>query len=300
MEKSLKNLLLKYLSLLFIFFSQLTFAQCIATNEECAPIDEWEFSLTIGAGKLTNHLHGGKDLPLILIPNISYYGEKLFFENNALGYTFHETNTFSLSAISLVNRENSFFSRWHPNNVFVPSISSGLDLSSPTDDESIGPATPPPEIDVDDVAKRKWALDAGIQGNWFLSENNHLTVQVLHDVNNAYDGFNGKVEYSHRFTGFGLPKLQWKITTGVNWLSRQQVDFYYGVGENDTDELSYYYQGKSALNPYIKIRSNYRLNNNWRLTFTARSEFLGQSIKDSPLVNDKIMKTIFIGVVYAY
>jgi outer membrane protein len=300
MEKSLKNLLLKYLPLLFIFFSQLTFSQCIATNEQCAPVNEWEFSLTIGAGVLTNPLHGGSDLPLILIPNISYYGEKLFLENNALGYTVFENNTFSLSAISLINRENSFFSRWHPTNVFVPSISNGLESSSPNNDQSISPSTPPPKIDVDEVANRKWALDAGIQGNWFLSEKNHLTVRILHDVNNAYNGFNGKIEFSHRFSGFAIPNLQWKVTTGVNWLSGEQVDFYYGVRDIDTNEPSYFYQGKTAFNPYIKLRSNYKLNDNWRITFTARSEFLSQAITDSPLVKDKIMKTIFLGAVYAF
>mgnify|MGYP000588164553 CR=1 FL=1 len=300
MEKSLKNLHLKYLSLLFIIFSQLTFAQCIATNEQCAPVDEWEFSLTVGAGMLTNPLHGGNNIPLLLIPTISYYGENIFFENNALGYSFYETNAFSLSAISLINRENSFFSLWHPNNVFVPSIANGSALSPSGDDESSHLDTPAPEIDVDDVANRKWALDAGLQGNWFISEQSHLVMRILHDVNDTYNGFNGKIEFSHHFTGFGMPNTQWKITTGINWLSQQQVDFYYGIGENDTKNKSHYYQGKSAVNPYIKIHSNYKLNDDWRLTFTARSEFLGAAISDSPLVKDKVIKTIFLGVVYDY
>jgi len=303
-RKTLKNLHLKYLPLLFVFFSRLTFAQCVEANEQCAPVDEWEFSLAIGAGLLTNPLHGGSDIPLIIIPEISYYGEKIFFENNALGYTFYEAPTFSLSAISLLNRENSFFNRWHPHNVFVPLNASGISESqsdsAPGFGGPIDKDIPPPEIEVDDVSNRKWALDAGLQVNWFLSEKNHLVMRLLHDVNNIYNGFNGKIEFTHRFAGFGTPNTQWKLTTGVNWLSQQQVDYYYGIGENDTQDPNYFYQGGAALNPYIKIHSNYKLNKNWRITFTARSELLAKAISDSPLVEDEVIKTIFLGVVYDY
>jgi len=299
-EKSLKNLPLKYLPLLSLLFSLNTLAQCIQTNEQCAPVNEWELSLTIGAGVLTNPLHGGSNIPLLVIPNISYYGEKVFFENNALGYSIYETDSFSLSAVSLINRENSFFNRWHPNNVFVPLTVNGISESSPHVDESTGQDTPLPEINLEEVANRKWALDAGIQGNWFISEKSHLTMRILHDVNNTYNGFNGKIEFNHRFTSFNMPNIKWKITTGVNWLSQQQVDYYYGISEKDNTEPSHFYQGKSALNPYIKIRSTYKLNNDWRLTFTARSEFLSRAISNSPLVKDKVIETIFLGVVYAY
>ncbi len=290
---------MKYLLLLFIFISHFAWAKCLEADEQCAPVGEWEFSLAIGAGVLTTPLHGGSNIPLVLIPSISYYGEKVFFENNALGYSFYEIDAFSLSAISLINRENTFFNRWHPNNVFVPIDASSLSENSPGIGDSIEQGTAP-EIDVDEVTNRAWALDAGLQVNWFLSEKDHLVMRLLHDVNNTYNGFNGKIEFSHRFAGLGMPNTQWTITTGVNWLSRQQVDFYYGIRKNDTDDPSYFYQGNSAVNPYIKLHSNYQLNSDWRLTFTARGEILASSIKDSPLVEDGIIKTIFLGVVYDY
>ena len=293
---------MKYLLLLFIFVSQFTFAQCTEANEQCAPIDEWEFSLAVGVGVITSPLHGGSDIPLVLIPEISYYGEKLFLENNALGYSFYDAETFSLSAIGLLNRENSFFNRWHPNNVFVPLNSTGISESSPVFDESSDINAPQPEVEIelDDVSKRKWAVDAGFQANFFLSKNNHLVLRLLHDVNNIYNGFNGKVEYNHWFNVNAIPQFQWGLTAGVNWLSQQQVDYYYGIGKDDTENPNYFYQGESALNPYIKIRSNYYLNDNWRITFTARSELLAKGISNSPLVKDNMIKTIFLGVVYDY
>jgi len=295
-RKPLKNLHLKYLLLLFVLFNRLTFAQCMEANEQCAPIDEWEFSLAIGTGILSNPLHGSSDIPLILIPEVSYYGEQIFFVNNTLGYSFYEDNIFSLSTISLINRENAFFNRWHPNNVFVPLNSNGISDSSLNFDESLVQD----EINVDEVANRKWAIDAGLQANWFLSEESHLVIRLLHDVNNTYNGFNGKIEFTYRFTGLGIANTQWKITTGVNWLSRQKVDYYYGIGERDTKDPNYFYLGKPALNPYIKLNSSYKINNDWRLTFTVRSEFLASAVSDSPLVKDEVIKTMFLGVVYDY
>lgn len=288
---------MKYLLLLFILFSQFTLAKCISTNEQCAPLNEWELSLGIGAGVLTNPLHGADNIPLVIIPKISYYGEKIFFENNALGYSLYEKNAFSFSAIGLINRENAFFNRWHPNNVFVPSIANGITESSPSFDQEINQDMPSSAINFDHVAKRKWAFDIGIQTNWFISEKNHFKIQVLHDVNSVYNGFNGQIEFNHRFS---LVNTRWQITTGLNWLSRQQVDYYYGLGAKDKIEFSNFYQGKSALNPYIKIQSSYKLNNNWRITFSAQKEFLSSAISDSPLVKDNVIEMIFLGVVYAY
>lgn len=299
MENSLKNIPLKYLLLLFVFFSPLTFAQCVESDDQCAPVNQWEFTLAVGAGILTNPLHGGSNIPLVLIPKISYYGEKIFFENNALGYSFYETNQFSLSAIGLINRENTFFSRWHPSNVFVP-LDTSSTISTPDSGESINQDTTIAKIDLNDIAERKWALDTGIQANWFISEQSTLAVRLLHDINGTYNGFNGKIEYNHRFTAFDIPQIQWKITTGLNWLSRQQVDYYYGIGEKDTKNVNHFYQGKSAINPYIKLHSVYKLNNDWRLTFTARSEFLPKAISNSPLIKDDIIKTVFLGVVYVF
>ena len=168
MEKSLKNIPLKYLLLLFVFFSPLTFAQCVESDDQCAPVNQWEFTLAVGAGILTNPLHGGSNIPLVLIPKISYYGEKIFFENNALGYSFYETNNYSISAIGLINRENTFFSRWHPSNVFVP-LDTSSTISTPDSGESINQDTTIAKIDLNDIAERKWALDTGIQANWFIS-----------------------------------------------------------------------------------------------------------------------------------
>ena len=78
---------MKYYLLLLLLFSQFCAADCEQASDSCAAVGEWKFSLSVGAGVYTNPLHGGDNIPLILIPKISYYGEQVFFENNTLGYT---------------------------------------------------------------------------------------------------------------------------------------------------------------------------------------------------------------------
>ena len=37
---------------------------------------QWHLSINTGAGVITNPLHGGDNLPLLVLPEIAFYGEK--------------------------------------------------------------------------------------------------------------------------------------------------------------------------------------------------------------------------------
>ena len=105
------------------------------------------------------------------MPNFSYYGEQVFIDNNALGFTFYESDAVSFSAVSQINRENSFFQRWHPDNIFVNTLSNSI-VSEAQFDEAVqdkgGTEANIIEVELSQVQERKWALDAGLQVNWFF------------------------------------------------------------------------------------------------------------------------------------
>jgi outer membrane protein len=158
------------------------------------PVGERQFSIALGAGVITNPLNDGDNIPLIIVPNFSYYGEQVFIDNNALGFTLYESSALSFSAVSQINRENSFFQRWHPNNIFVNTLSNSI-VSEAQFNEAIdaiddtgGTNSDVIEVELDEVQKRKWALDAGLQVNWFFFQQSHLQVKLLHNINNVYNG----------------------------------------------------------------------------------------------------------------
>ena len=293
--KRLITFTLKYLYLFLLCLSSPLYAQCSGESDECVAIDQWQFSLASGVGVITNPLHGGKNIPLVLIPNVSYYGENFFIENSVIGYSFHENNRFSFSLISQVNRENAFFSRWHPSNVLIADMSVGLDVISPSEGQ-----TENPKVSLDEIEDRKWAVDGGLQLNWFTTKNTDIKAQVLHDLNGVYHGFNAQVEINHFLHFQHLEKAIVKLTVGGNWQSSEQVNYYYGINETDNPSGSALYQGSSSFSPYLKIFGYYHLTKNWAIRLNLSREYLSNSLTNSPLVEDDVVDTFFAGVSYVF
>ncbi len=287
---------MKYLIYLLLIIAQAAHAQCDISYDDCAPVGEWEFSIALGAGKVTNPLNGGKDIPLVVIPNFSYYGEKIFIDNNALGYTLYENQAISFSAVSQLNRENSFFHRWHPNNIFINPLTDSA-TQRPLPD-----AEPPntKEADIDEIKKRKWAIDAGVQLNWFISPQSQVKALLLSNINKVHNGFNGQIAFDHLFTLHAIPNNIFTLTTGLYWQSKKQVNYYYGIDQQDEIPEMFFYQTGASFSPYLKFNSRYTIDQNWSFKLSLKREWLGSSIKNSPIVKNDVIDTLFIGVEYVF
>jgi len=280
-------------------FSQLSYANdCEQINDNCAAVGEWKFSLAVGAGVYTNPLHGGGDIPLVLIPQISYYGEKIFFENNTLGYSFFENNQLTISAITQLNHEKAYFTRWHPQNILIESVSSG-DVITPSEGDPVD-EDKYVEIDIKDVSNRRWAIDAGIQFNWFINQTTDLQVQILHDVNNVYNGFNGQIELTRLMKIKQLPNTVMSFSVGTNVKSKNLVDYYYGISPTTDTPVDSDYQGKLSLTPYFRLVLAHQLSERWRAKLNLKRIYLDDAMTNSPLVKDDYINTIFAGVSYDF
>lgn len=312
--------------LLLLFCSLTTFAEqtnnntTIDTDESLITVGQLHFSVAMGIGEKTNPLVGGKNIPLYLVPSFQYYRDNFYFDNGDLGYTFFENDQFVVSALTRVNSENSYFSRWHPQNVFLSSAADAAQgIISPDN-----PAAPTEKIDIDidieNISKRKWALDAGMQVNWFASDNLSFLGQLMHDVNSIYDGYNGNFKMLYRYKPKTIENLSIQTTLGFDWSSSAMVDYYYGLDEkdyldyelNEKDKRDHkidekeklvgdnFYQGHSSISPYFKFYAGYHLSKNWKAFFSVNYKHLGSGIKDSPIVDKDYTLTSFIGVSYVF
>ncbi|NQZ83949.1 MAG: MipA/OmpV family protein [Colwellia sp.] len=287
---------MKYFLLLLLLFSPFCFARdCEQVSDSCVAVGEWNFSLAAGAGVYTNPLHGGNNIPLVLIPKISYYGEQVFFENNTFGYTLFDNEHIVISAITQLNHEKAFFTRWHPQNIFIESVSSGM-----TTDISFSEENQKSEVNIQDVAKRRWAIDAGVQINWFVDQATDIQVQVLHDINNVYNGFNGQVQLSHMMGFKQLPDTAMSLSLGANINSKNLVDYYYGISRESDFSLGQTYQGKLSINPYFRLVLMHQISSLWSANLHLKRVFLDDNTIDSPLVKDNHIDTIFAGVTYDF
>jgi len=275
---------------------KLTFAnECEQATDSCAPIGEWKISLAVGAGVYTNPLHGGDNIPLIVIPQVSYYGEKVFFENNTLGYSFFESERFIVSLISQLNHEKAYFTSWHPQNILIETAGGTLELSSGDSDSDSDSV-----VSIKDVSNRRWAIDAGFQLNWFINQATDIQARILHDVNSVYNGLNGQIELTRTLRTEQLPNTAMSFSIGTNINSKNLVDYYYGISKTTDPNIEYSYQGKASISPYFRLVLTHQLSERWRVKLNIKRLFLDDAMTDSPLVKDDYINTIFAGVSYDF
>lgn len=111
---------------------------------------DWRVSVGLGAGMRSNPLHQGEDIPLIVLPEVSYYGERFFLENLEMGFTLFEDRRHQLNLLLTPGYDQMYFNRWDPFNFtgsggFFASSGGGPGIAS---NYSINISAQPAPIDV--------------------------------------------------------------------------------------------------------------------------------------------------------
>src|SRR5262245_29482880 len=98
-----------------------TFAaeECANPSDDCVTVGRWNLSVALGAGVRTNPLVRSQDIPLIVVPQFSYYGKRFFIDNLDPGVTLFEGDTNTLSLIASPGYDRVFFYRSDLQNIFV-------------------------------------------------------------------------------------------------------------------------------------------------------------------------------------
>lgn len=268
-----------------------------------AEIGQWNFAIGLGIGKRSNPLFDGKDTPLYVLPSISYYGEYVYFDDGVLGYSYEMTPQLYISAITQLNAHAANFSQWHPSNFLLSSSSQAItnlplesDAVYPLTDEEIA-ETP---IGISQITQRHWALDAGIQINYFTLQNIMLQLNLLTDISGVYNGLNGQFKVEKTWQFIALKPLSIKLSSSLDWYSKKLVAYYYGITDKDSQISASLYSPASGRNITVGITANYQLSQAWRAALTYRTTALGSSITRSPMVKETQSDTFFIGATYHF
>jgi outer membrane protein len=248
---------------------------CSEPSEECAVVGRWEISASIGVGERSNPVAGRSDIPLVVVPRISYYGKRFFLENLELGFTLHEglSNTFNLVATPGYDR--AFFVRSDLQNIFIPF---GATTAIPTSE--------PVALDGSNFAVGSRHTTYLLGPEWSFQYGAIAgQVTALREVTGEHDGYEVRA-------AFAVPLLRSKsslvVSSGLTWKSEELVRYYYGV-----DRL---YEPDSALSPFIKLQFSRPISDRWRVSAFAHYEHLADDIADSPVVSENHVTTFFAGV----
>ena len=245
---------------------------CKAPSEECIAVGDLRINVSVGYGTRTNPVVGRDDIPLFVIPHVSYYGERFFLESLEPGVTLYESDANTFNLIATPGFDRVFFSRHDLQNVVVP----------------FSAAAPPSFVksaseETFTVGRRHTTYLAGPE--WLFRHRDLIgQVSALYEVTGRHKGYEVRGAVS-------LPLVQTKqslvINAGVTWKSAATLDYYYGVQD--------LYRPDSALSPFVKLGYQLPLSPRWTLTAFVHYEYLGDSIVDSPIVSDREVVTAFAG-----
>jgi outer membrane protein len=285
----------KYLRCLLISAAVAAFAQgaaaasedCRGPSDDCAVVGKWNVSVALGAGEITNPLYNSKNIPLVLIPHVSYYGKRFFLDDLDVGFTMLETESNAFNLIATPGYDRIFFYRTDPQNFFVTGLTAA---GAPEYTQVSGNAAQLPSPNASRLPSRARRFTYLAGPEWTFK----------------YSGVSGQLDLLREITdqnqgdevraGLGLPLLRRKgvlsANFGVTWKSSAIVNYYYGEPG--------IYGGGAAFDPFVKLAYTLPLSSKWRFDAFYQYERLGNSIANSPIVAEHSVATMFVGAIYTF
>ena len=257
---------------------------CKGTSDDCVAVGKWNFSVALGAGVRTNPLVTGRNIPLVVIPQFSYYGKRFFINDLDLGFTLAENSTNTFSLVASPGYDRVFFYRSDLQNIFIgglpnPAVSGFV--VRPAASVMQNPVQFPPRA-------RHFTYLAGPEWTFKLSGVSGQ-LDVLHDITDQNNGTEIRA-------ALGIPLVESKgsltADVGITWKSAAIVNYYYGAAG--------IYEAGSVLNPFFKLGYTLPLAGKWRFSAFAQYERLGDAIADSPIVEEHYVATAFVGAIYTF
>ena len=258
----MKKPILPYVAAITIVLALASFA---LAQDGRSDSNRWGFNLGIGGTFSTSEYRGVERLGTAL-PILGYEGQWLYLRGLSGGVhlfknEYHEVN------VQLSYLPQHFYASWSDN--------SGMKK-------------------LDD---RYASAMAGI--NYRLrTELGVLAATLSTDALGVNKGVMADASYSYpiRFANMSLIP-----TAGVQWTDVNYNDYYYGVSKSEAraSGLSHY-SPESALSPYAELTLRVGLTESWSAFVSGKSQFLGQEITDSPMVERNNKYSLSGGFLYAF
>lgn len=277
---------------------------CKEASEECVPVGGWNFSLSLGAGVRTDPVVHEGTIPLVVIPQFSYYGEHFFIDDLDAGVTLLDSDNTTLSLVASPGYDRVFFYRSDPQNIFISGLGTfnattgtkappvgGLNPSAGTGtntgSDSLATSGPGAAAKFPPLS-RQWTYLAGPEWT-FKFQGMSGQLDVLHEITGHNHGDEVRAALAIPLSRVGG---SWTAGLGITWKSAAIVNYYYSVPG--------IYEGGAALDPFAKLSYSRPLKGKWKITAFIECERLDNAIAASPIINERFVTTTFVGTVYAF
>jgi outer membrane protein len=273
-------------------FAADTCDQQAETPNGCVSLGKLHLGIGLGFGSRSNPIDTGRDIPLVLIPQISYYGKRFFLDNLDFGFTFYESDANTFNLIATPGYDRVFFYRRDLQNFFLFRGGSGASATA------VGSSPPGQPVS---AAAEETALRDRI-----LARRRHVTYHVGPEWHFEYGRVSGQLDALYEVTGehdgtefraaVAIPLYRSHgdlvASAGATWKSGSLVTYFYGEKG--------LYEGGNALNPFVKLSYHLPMTKDWSIRALAHVEWLDSSIARSPIIFEDYVTTVFAGVFYSF
>ncbi|WP_223789490.1 MipA/OmpV family protein [Marinicella meishanensis] len=273
-----------------------------AGTEEPEMVDRiWDLGVGIGFGDQSNPFVGADDVSTYVTLDLAIYGERFFFDNGELGFTWIDQPGFGLNVLTTYSSDRVYYSYFNDLALVRTSSVQGGPLDSlevlPVDVVGEGGTDPAPPgvFSLLNLPDRSFAVNLGLEAVWDMP-NGQVQWQVLQDVSNTHQGTQMDVGFSHTWA---KGKWAFQPRVGVSWKSAQLVDYYYGL-DNQSSLFRLRYEGADAININMGFLLSYRISN--KLSYVNQFSYtqLDQEIHQSPLIDTDHTRSFFSGLYYRF
>lgn len=145
---------------------------------------------------------------------------------------------------------------------------------------------------------RKTSLEAGVALYWRTPMGALLEASYDVDISSTADGNSANLKVSVPF--YQTQTLTLAGSVAIEWLSRNVVNYYYGVTPPEATVFRPTYSPSSTFNYTLAFISEYRFDEHWRLISGASLRRLGDEAADSPIVTDRYQKLGYVGLGWGF
>ena len=124
-----------------------------------------------------------------------------------------------------------------------------------------------------------------------------LRAELVRDVGSASRGYEARLGYSYE-----LRSGPWSLRpdVSVSWRDAKLNNYYYGVRANEAIVGRAAYAPGSGTQTQLGLFGSYDVSKRWRLLAGVSATMLGASVKNSPIVEKRVLPSVYIGVAYDF
>ncbi len=124
-----------------------------------------------------------------------------------------------------------------------------------------------------------------------------LKAEVVRDSNSTHQGTEARLGYAKEWRSGALT---WRPSLSVAWRSAKLNDYYYGVRASEATATRAAYEPGAGLEARVGVHATYEVSKHWSLLTGVSATVLGNGVKNSPIVDQRVLPSYYLGAVYDF